>query len=209
MNDLYPVISHSLGPSTLFSCPSVSRYTLEDEIEYCTTYAVIKSTSEIGHELSGRLIWYWKEPLKDGSSSAPLQTIEVNCLVLLPIFSQPRLAGQVPSQLSSMHLLEPLHLLFRTSGGDLLVTDQEGNIVVERENPKPNSKLHSMEIFLFSCIDCNFLPRTTPPRCTVIVLVSAGENVKIEVLAISLQDEAENVFTEIGDCTIELETDVG
>jgi hypothetical protein len=67
---LHPVISHTLGPRTHFSCPAVSFFGSGSDANWCTTYAVIESSTELsekGH--AGRTVWIWRESLNVPLSS--------------------------------------------------------------------------------------------------------------------------------------------
>lgn len=55
---MHPFLSHTLGPSTTFSCPAVSRTTLDFGT---VTYAAIESSSELDPTEAGRTIWMWRQ----------------------------------------------------------------------------------------------------------------------------------------------------
>ena len=52
----HPVVSHTLGPSTLFSCPSISRITNT----HVVTYAVPETSPDLDLNEPGRTVWMWK-----------------------------------------------------------------------------------------------------------------------------------------------------
>jgi hypothetical protein len=60
LSSLHPIISYTLGPSTIFSCPAVSRFTVEESQNICTTYAVIESSLDVSVDERGRTIWAWR-----------------------------------------------------------------------------------------------------------------------------------------------------
>jgi len=63
VSTLHPVASHTLGPSTTFSCPAVTQKTTQGGDNIFTTYAAIEGSSDLGTEDGGRTIWMWQENL--------------------------------------------------------------------------------------------------------------------------------------------------
>jgi hypothetical protein len=63
LSTLHPVISHTLGPSTSFSCPSVTLSVIEGQQNIYTTYSAIASSADVTLEECGRTIWAWRENL--------------------------------------------------------------------------------------------------------------------------------------------------
>ncbi|TFK62712.1 hypothetical protein BDN72DRAFT_903005 [Pluteus cervinus] len=60
---LRPVISHTLGPTTSFSCPAISSISVEGSSKICHSFAVVEASSDIGEDENGRVIWMWRDPL--------------------------------------------------------------------------------------------------------------------------------------------------
>ncbi|KAG5635014.1 hypothetical protein H0H81_012717 [Sphagnurus paluster] len=63
ISTLHPVISHTLGPATTFSCPAVTCNTKQGVESICTTYAAIDNSADISADEIGRTIWMWRENL--------------------------------------------------------------------------------------------------------------------------------------------------
>ena len=68
VSELHICNSYTLGPSTVFACPAVSRVVEENGVFVRKTYAAISSSSEVKEGAENRTIWLWKEPL-EGSSA--------------------------------------------------------------------------------------------------------------------------------------------
>ncbi|KAK0190456.1 hypothetical protein F5146DRAFT_1137291 [Armillaria mellea] len=61
VSTMHPIVSHTLGPATLFSCPSISHCSLDGAGPVYTTYAAIASSSDLPKEEENRTIWAWKD----------------------------------------------------------------------------------------------------------------------------------------------------
>lgn len=65
------MISYTLGPSTTFACPAVSRLNLSNGVTACTTYAAIQSAPDIATDDTGKVIWMWKGTVEGGLDEPP------------------------------------------------------------------------------------------------------------------------------------------
>ncbi|KAK0207011.1 hypothetical protein DFS33DRAFT_1255556 [Desarmillaria ectypa] len=61
VSTMHPIVSHTLGPATSFSCPSISHCSLDGAGPVYTTYAAIASSSDLSKEKENRTIWIWKD----------------------------------------------------------------------------------------------------------------------------------------------------
>ncbi|SJL02520.1 uncharacterized protein ARMOST_05851 [Armillaria ostoyae] len=61
VSTMHPIVSHTLGPATSFSCPSISHCSLDGAGPVYTTYAAIASSSDLPKEEENRTIWAWKD----------------------------------------------------------------------------------------------------------------------------------------------------
>ncbi|TEB23786.1 hypothetical protein FA13DRAFT_1797815 [Coprinellus micaceus] len=100
-SSLHSVISHTLGPSTSFSCPAA---TLGVEGEY-TTYAVVEASPDLAdQEEGGRIVWRWRDSLSSVSSEKQRDT-RVIFLRLLHRAVQGRLMGSYALSTSQLRPL--------------------------------------------------------------------------------------------------------
>ncbi|KAH9977689.1 hypothetical protein BGW80DRAFT_1249407 [Lactifluus volemus] len=61
VSDLHVAGSYTLGPSTTFSGPSVSRTVVENGTRFRRVYAMIEESSGVKKEDRGRTVWIWDE----------------------------------------------------------------------------------------------------------------------------------------------------
>ncbi|KAJ6606417.1 hypothetical protein DFH09DRAFT_8080 [Mycena vulgaris] len=189
LSTLHPVVSHTLGPSTSFSCPSVSLSVLEGQQNICATYSAIASSADVTLEDSGRTIWVWRENL---SSTIGDRASQKKKAVVMPhpIF-----------EIYPCHGL-PQRLLVLSPAGDLTVVDADLKIRTTLP-PSPTSVavLHS---FVFHRDSSFFLPG--PPGSMAIVLLEHSQKAKtrIRILDISSDDTAR----EIGCTKIPVKADI-
>ncbi|KAJ3936063.1 MAG: hypothetical protein NXY57DRAFT_306926 [Lentinula lateritia] len=179
LSTLHPIISHTLGPTITFSCPSVTRSELQSANHVCTTYAAISSSPEISEDEKSRTIWMWKEGL---SSSVADRVVQRKKAVVLPhSISGLYIDSELPSR-----------VLVTSSQGDLTVLHSDLQIQATR-----TSKCESLKTFVLSRRNCTFLPpRGSVPSSAAIVIsfVTLNANVRIQILAVDLEDQ----FRELG-----------
>ncbi|OSX59323.1 hypothetical protein POSPLADRAFT_1075545 [Postia placenta MAD-698-R-SB12] len=113
---LHPAISHTLGPSTTFSCPPVTRISTSEGLRTCTTYAVVESSPDIDKEDRGRTVWVWEEQLSGGVMSRDM--------------SAKKRTAVMPRPISHIHVPDELpgYLLLVDARGALGVADQDLNM---------------------------------------------------------------------------------
>ncbi|KAK0461635.1 uncharacterized protein EV420DRAFT_1639932 [Desarmillaria tabescens] len=61
VSTMHPIVSHTLGPATSFSCPSISYCSLDGAGPVYTTHAAIASSSDLSKEEENKTIWTWKD----------------------------------------------------------------------------------------------------------------------------------------------------
>ncbi|KAJ3884999.1 hypothetical protein GG344DRAFT_59887 [Lentinula edodes] len=187
LSTLHPIISHTLGPTITFSCPSVTRSELQSANHVCTTYAAISSSPDISEDEKSRTIWMWKEGL---SSSVADRAAQRKKAVVLPhSISGLYIESELPSR-----------VLVTSSQGDLTVLHSDLQIQATR-----TSKCESLKTFVLSRRNCTFLPsRGSVPSSAAIVIsfVTLNANVRIQILAVDLEDR----FHELGDIELPIKS---
>ncbi|KAJ3756420.1 hypothetical protein EV360DRAFT_47995 [Lentinula raphanica] len=174
LSTLHPIISHTLGPTTTFSCPSVTHSQSQGVNHICTTYAAISSSPDISENEQNRTIWMWKEDL---SSSVVDRAAQKKKTVALP------------HQISGMYIDEEQRLV---------VTSQEGDVTVLRGDLQVRAtyalQSEVVKTYVFSTKNCTFA-KPGPSTTTIIVsIVSSDSNVRIRILALDSEDQ----FHELG-----------
>ncbi|KDR84273.1 hypothetical protein GALMADRAFT_133615 [Galerina marginata CBS 339.88] len=183
ISSLHPVISHTLGPSTSFSCPPL---TLPSSSSHSSrTYAVILSSVELtSTEEAGRTLWAWQD---DTSSAAqkPKQS-----KLILPI-------NQTAYGLYFCDEL-PERIIAVTTTGDVSVVDA-GSLEVKTTSSQKKSHVIHASMFPAST---SFLAQ---PKGAIIVTASSGSS-KTTHLRILAIDEADSI-SQIQECEIPVDSE--
>ncbi|KAJ7915522.1 hypothetical protein B0H13DRAFT_2454868 [Mycena leptocephala] len=173
LSTLHPVISHTLGPSTSFSCPSVTLSVIEGQQNIYTTYSAIASSADVTLEECGRTIWAWRENL-----SSPIGDRA----------SQKKKAAVMPHHISEIYPCNgvPQRLLVLSPTGDLTVVDAD--LGIRGTVPPPPSSVTLLQSFVFSRESSPFL--LGPPGSTVLVLVEHSQDAttNIRILDVSVDE---------------------
>ncbi|KAJ7632117.1 hypothetical protein FB45DRAFT_1057259 [Roridomyces roridus] len=183
LSTLHPVISHTLGPSTTFSCPSV---TVGLEEDLCATYAAIASSPDVAPENSGRTIHVWRESLATVGDRA----------------SQKKKASVMPHYISEIYAPRglPQRLLLLSPTGDVTVVDED--LAIRSTLPPPPTTVATLQTFAFPRDTTSFLPG--PPGTTAIVLLETLQDASTSIRVLSISgDEGKD----LGSCKLPLETE--
>ncbi|KAK7035764.1 hypothetical protein R3P38DRAFT_2908933 [Favolaschia claudopus] len=174
LSTLHPVVSHTLGPSTSFCCPSVTLSSLEEQENICTTYAAIASSADIPSEDGGRTIWTWRENV---SSSVGDRV------------SQKRKATVLPHQISNIHPCNemPQRLLVSSPEGDLTLL--EADLGIRSTLPAPSTSASVLHSFVLSRESNTFLSGA-PGRTAVLRLERSKDGtMDLRILDVSSDGE--------------------
>ncbi|RXW19385.1 hypothetical protein EST38_g6484 [Candolleomyces aberdarensis] len=167
ISSLHSVASHTLGPSTSFSCPALSLG--EDESEYAT-YAVIEASPDLSDEdeegSAGRVVWKWKESLLSSSSTSAAG-------------KEDRIQRVIASQNDRIHglyatpdLVSSHRILALTGSGGLILLDSgslEQKASISILNSEEETTLDVHRVFVFSSSSCSFGPKHAAGATAVIV----------------------------------------
>ncbi|KAF9461998.1 hypothetical protein BDZ94DRAFT_1262189 [Collybia nuda] len=188
ISTLHPVISHTLGPSTTFSCPAITIKTIQGADNVYSTYAVIESSSELDAEENGRTVWMWRE--NTSGSLADRAT-------------QKKVSMVIPHLVAGLYHCEELssRILAQSWDGDVTITDLDLDIKHTRTSSKPR---RVYQTFVYPRRSCSFVPpRTAPSRgAIVLTLAESPQSMHIEILAVD--DDNDTQLIELGDCPVPL-----
>ncbi|KAJ6582836.1 hypothetical protein B0H10DRAFT_897137 [Mycena sp. CBHHK59/15] len=187
LSTLHPVISHTLGPSTGFSCPSVTLGVLEGDQNIYSTYSAIASSSDVTQDDCGRTIWLWRENISSTIGDRA---------------SQKKKAAVMPHQISGIYACHnfPHQLLVLSPVGDMTVIDAD--LEIQSTMAPPSGTRAVLWTFVFPRESCSFLPGSS--RGTAIVLLEFSKDATfIRILGVSGGNEA----SEIGSSEIPLRPD--
>ncbi|KAJ6546982.1 hypothetical protein B0H19DRAFT_953737 [Mycena capillaripes] len=178
LSTLHPVISHTLGPSTSFSCPSVTLSVTDGQKNICTTYSAIASSADVTAADCGRTIWMWRENMSSTVGDRG---------------SQKKKAAVMPHPISQIYPCNgvPQRLLVLSSAGDLTVVDAD--LKIRGTIPPPPSSVTVLQSFVFPRESSPFV--SGPPGSTAIVLVewSPDASTSIRILDISGDNEGREI----------------
>ncbi|TFK28968.1 hypothetical protein FA15DRAFT_664615 [Coprinopsis marcescibilis] len=181
ISTLHPLVSHTLGPSASFSCPSL---TTEAEENQYITYAVIESSSEsTSTKDSGRVIWKWNSKPEAVASVTESQKKTAKTIVPAP--------QRIHGLHSNIGLANRIFAL--TQSGTLIALDAD--TLEEKATIQASSDESSrvVKAFLFSASQCSFSNSTT--GVLAVVALSTKSGLQIKVFAIDEMD----TYSTIGD----------
>ena len=70
LSDFHPVQSHTLGPSTSFSCPPLTVVSSSAGVPTRRTYAAMQNGQGVTSEEEGKILWQWSTPLDDTTGAS-------------------------------------------------------------------------------------------------------------------------------------------
>ncbi|KAF5365125.1 hypothetical protein D9757_012609 [Collybiopsis confluens] len=172
LSTLHSITSHTVGPTTAFLCPAVTRSELQGADHICTTYAAVASSSDIAEDDYNRTIWMWRENLSSSIADRA---------------AQKKKAVTLPQAISGMYLSDELP-------SRLLVTSPEGVLTVLHGDLQTQSTrsagCNTLKFFVLSRKECTFLPSgsTPAPGAIMVSLTSLEGSLRIQVLAVDSED---------------------
>ncbi|KAI0939855.1 hypothetical protein AcV5_001129 [Taiwanofungus camphoratus] len=176
LSTLHPAISHTLGPSTTFACPPVTRSTSVNGIQTCTTFAVIESSTEVPEEGRCKTVWIWEDELSGGVMSGGTQKKKSTV-------ASHRIAHiYVPEEL-------PDHVLLTGVNGDLSVADMQLNVQGSSSPVEADRETSLLKHILFPRRMCSFAPSRTAPSQGVISVSFLQNNSKLRISVIAVDQE--------------------
>ncbi|KAJ7090344.1 hypothetical protein B0H15DRAFT_930478 [Mycena belliarum] len=188
LSTLHPIISHTLGPSTSFACPSVSLSIQEGQQNVFATYSAIASSAEVTSEDCGRTIWLWRENLSSTLGDRP---------------SQKKRAVTIPHPISEIYPCNDLspRLLVMSPAGDITVLD--ANLKIQTIVIPPPDSVSLLQSFIFHRGSASFLPESL--GSTSVVLLEHSEDAKTRIRIVAFTSDAEG--REIGSSRIPVKPD--
>ncbi|TFK94274.1 hypothetical protein K466DRAFT_476809 [Polyporus arcularius HHB13444] len=192
---LHPAASHTLGPSTSFSCPPAMRTSqAKGGIRTCTTYAVLESGPDVQLEGKGKTVLAWEEHLAGGMSTSTES-------------EKKKRVATAPHAVAHIYAPDylPSYIVLVSATGEVSVADEE--LQVQRTcTPHNHQPSTLVKHFLFPAASCSFLPsHTTAPYSAVSVsFLRSGDVLRLDVVGI-----AEENVNLLGECVVPTdETDI-
>ncbi|KAF4619578.1 hypothetical protein D9613_004793 [Agrocybe pediades] len=180
VSTLHPVISHTLGPSTSFSCPPLS---CPSSSNASTTYAVIASSPELSsQEESGRTLWVWRH-----ETPASTQKTKESKVILSE--------GQTAYGLYSCAELPDRIVLLSTNGELALVQADSLEVKSSRGAQKGN-------VLFAKFVAAEATSLSSKSNGAVMVLVESGSAKKTQLRVLTI-DEADSISEQESEIPIE------
>ncbi|OSD04539.1 hypothetical protein PYCCODRAFT_1443810 [Trametes coccinea BRFM310] len=196
ISTLHSAVSHTLGPSTSFSCPPASRTRQRNGGRSCTTYAVLESGPDVQPEGKRKTVVAWDEPLTGGVAEAQGEK------------SKRVAVNQAPHPVS--HIYSPEYLedseIIVGPAGEVSVADDELR-VQDTFTPQNQQATSLLKHFVFQASACSFLsPHAASTHSAVSVsILRSGNVLRVSVLGVT----EERKLDPLGECVVPVEeTDI-
>ncbi|KAF9060787.1 hypothetical protein BDP27DRAFT_1339093 [Rhodocollybia butyracea] len=178
LSTLHPVISHTLGQSTTFTCPSI---TLQDANYECSTYSA-----------SDNELWLWRENLASSVAERATQT-------------QNKKTRTLPHLISGLYTTPalPSRILCTSAQGEITALHQDlaTNTSIQA-TWSSKSKCTVLKAWVFVWADCVFLStRSSPGGAIVVQMVEVDGRLRMLGVGVDLEDK----FHEVWDAEVPLE----
>ncbi|KAI9513303.1 hypothetical protein F5148DRAFT_1372599 [Russula earlei] len=178
VSDLHVVGSFTLGPSTTFACPSVSRMIEENGARSRRIYAAIEQSPGVRSEDAGRTIWMWDDKQTSERAQGKKSSITVS------------------QRVSRIYASEDLPdcVVFLSPGGDVSVMDVD--LATQRGEWKSHVNLPLLASYMFPKASATFLhAQPVAPLATLVLLFSSPSVFQVCLLSIH-EDRIETVLDE-------------
>ncbi|KAI0254799.1 hypothetical protein BJV78DRAFT_1183009 [Lactifluus subvellereus] len=181
VSDLHIAGSYTLGPSTTFAGPSVSRIVGENETRFRRIYSTIEQSSGVRKEDHGRTVWMWDEAQAfESSGTAPEKKSSI-------------IASHRVSRLYASEDLSDRVVLL-SPAGDVTVMDID--LVTQKGEWKPRNKSPLLASYMFPRVSATFLPvQPVAPLGTLVLLLSSRGVIQVCVLLLH-EDEITTALNE-------------
>ncbi|PBK93853.1 hypothetical protein ARMGADRAFT_1062677 [Armillaria gallica] len=174
VSTMHPIVSHTLGPATSFSCPSISHCSLDGAGPVYTTYAAIASSSDLPKEEENRTIWLWKD---DPSTN---------------LAESKKKSFLMPHELSGMYICNdqsPLIVAY-SKKGSISLLDTDCKVLQTHNSPEEVTVLKS---FCFSCESCSFVTTDTRATSVLLLVESCNDSTRVQTFYVGEDRTLTNV----------------
>ncbi|KAK0491504.1 hypothetical protein IW261DRAFT_1438088 [Armillaria novae-zelandiae] len=182
VSTMHPIVSHTLGPSTSFSCPSISHCSLDGAGPVYMTYAAIASSSDLPKEEENRTIWAWK----DDPSTNLAESKKTSFLM--------------PHELSGMYICNhqsPLMVAY-SNKEDISLLDADCKVLQTHSSPEEVTVLKS---FCFSRDSCSFITTDITAVSVLLLIESWNDNTRVQTFYVG----EDRTLTKVGSGIISIQ----
>ncbi|KAI0268165.1 hypothetical protein BC834DRAFT_933308 [Gloeopeniophorella convolvens] len=173
VSDLHAAGTYSLGPSTSFAGPSISRTITDNGTKVRRIYAAIEKSTGIKSEDHGRIVWMWDETQSPETSERA---------------QEKRKSITAPHRVSQIHVLDGVeNILLLSPDGDVTVMDAD--LSSQKAEWRSQSKSPVLRAFVFPNTSTTFMPtQTITPLATLVLVFYLEGQIRICVLSIDEDD---------------------
>ncbi|KAG7447648.1 uncharacterized protein BT62DRAFT_1075023 [Guyanagaster necrorhizus] len=200
VSTMHPIVSHTLGPATSFSCPSISYCSLDGAGPVYTTYAAIASSSDLSKEEEHRTIWTWRDDSSTNLAESKKKSFLASRRANFSLYAINLTPRQMPHDLSGMYICcrQPLLILAYSNKGDISLLDADCKVLHTYNSPEQDTVLKS---FCFSCESCSFLMDNTRAVSVLLLLESCSDNTRVRAFFVG----EDRTLTNVGSSTIPIQ----
>ncbi|THH18195.1 hypothetical protein EW146_g2730 [Bondarzewia mesenterica] len=168
VSNLHLASSRTLGPSTSFSCPAVSRTVTENGSKTRRTYAVIHTSPDVKPEESDRTVWMWSDD--DAEESSGRSGEKTSTVVPHPVYQM----FSPDNDSTSLVLVSPM--------GCLSILDNDLN--VRASHPYIHSDASVRRCFVFARPSCSFIPSVLSLPYVVVTFLFVKDTLQLSTSAL-------------------------
>ncbi|EJF62319.1 hypothetical protein DICSQDRAFT_58264 [Dichomitus squalens LYAD-421 SS1] len=188
---LHLAVSHTLGPSTSFSCPPATRTSRTNVgTRKCTSYAVLESGPDVAPEGKGRTVVSWEEELSGGIASSAQE-------------GRNKRTSVAPH--SVVHVYAPDYLprsvVLVSAAGDVSLADEELQIL-RTHTPQNHQPSTLLKHFLFPSAACTFLSSHSASSYDAVSVsfLRSGDVFRLGIVGMGGE-----IITSLGECVLPVE----
>ncbi|KAI0832732.1 hypothetical protein BC628DRAFT_1309590 [Trametes gibbosa] len=173
---LHTAVSHTLGPSTTFSCPPASRTTRSGSSRVCITYAVLDTGPDVQPDGKGKTVVAWEESLSGGVMTADSQG------------QRSKRVASAPHPISYIYAPEYLQDRAVLAGPDGQVTVLDAELrMLHTFAPQNQQASTLLKHFLFQKAACTFIPphSISSTSAVSVSFLRSGDVMRVSVVRIA------------------------
>ncbi|KAF9644503.1 hypothetical protein BDM02DRAFT_3190540 [Thelephora ganbajun] len=184
ISSLHPVLSHTLGPSTTFTCPAVSNILDIDGKKYCDIYIAVTDAPDVPAEDAGCVVWKLRTLFEGGLGSGSFEKMSV----------------KMPHPIANINI-HPTQVVLVFKRGDIIILDNDLNISNEFGCDDEGDRV--LRSFSYPRTRCTFLPNETPALGEILVLFLAlRDAIRVRVLRLAREDGITQVASVELNCNV-------
>lgn len=181
------MLSHTLGPSTTFASPAVSRISEVDGKKYCDTFVAVAGAPDVSAEDAGHVVWRLRTLFEGGMGSGSFDKTSAKVRRdesgMLPSSRNP---SQVPYPILKIDV-HPTQVVLTSKRGAIIALNDDLNISHELSCDDEEDRF--LRSFSYPRTRCTFLPDDIPSLGEILVLfLVRRDTIRVRVLRVDKGD---------------------